>query len=466
MVNISRNFLYICELFSFIIIQCLWGIFDQASTFDLVLILFIFCYYFNKFLLIKSGLNDTFSHFSLWLGFLIMSCVLLFNYYVSITKGTIDEPFIHGGDGQQYHQIAKQIVSKGLVDIKSMHINYIGYPLVLGFFYKLISPQLITGMLVSLFFALFNIILIAKITLRLTNNVETASKSILLTAICPQLLSTGIMLLKDVFLVMSVALILYGMISLKKEMGIRLLNFTSISIGIVIMFFFRTSILLVPLIIFIFLFIDDIKKSIWITPIIIIIFYFGLQLMETYSPKEISYDRYESQFFETNIIHEKVEGGTIKLLMGGYAEWPLGLRILTMPVALIIQYLNPFYFWKTEFIDVYPYYFVISNMNVIWFFWIGLLYIFIIFNFKKIENTTLQRILFISLILYSMPAFAYAGAVPRYAYPAYPLILPVCAWTWQQVKDNPLFRKKWLSFYKFMLILGLIAAMVYIVLKD
>jgi len=125
--------------------------------------------------------------------------------------------------------------------------------------------------------------------------------------------------------------------------------------------------------------------------------------------------------------------GVVQTLVGGYTDLPTLLRFIYLPIFVAIQYVMPINFWSTSFINDHPWYFLIEQLNVLWYGLIGVL-----------------------------TAFIYGGAIPRYAFPSFVLILPTFGYMFYQFKNDMLLRKSIITFLKKYYAFGLLLFLLYL----
>ena len=159
------------------------------------------------------------------------------------------------------------------------------------------------------------------------------------------------------------------------------------------------------------------------------------------------------------------------VLVSGYDNKSILNKALYLPVTSFIQYLTPFNFYDFKgSLDYIPF-LISTNYNFIWLILIGPVTIFsfgiYILSFNKLlkYNELLFYTFLLGITLYLIPAFIYGGALPRYALPAFPLIIPFISYITGQIISQIQLRKRFYHFLSFYYASSLIAVLSYIIFK-
>lgn len=423
--------------------------------------------------------NNIYSHASIlnaFLGLFITLTISILNYYVSVyVKGTPENPYILESDPELYHKLgmtlaqsedwSKVIIfasntNKG-VSIDGLGINYIGYPIVLGFFYKYFYADLITGMVMTLFLGFLNTVLTGVVVQKLFNSASITSKAILLVALSSHIAAASTILLKDIFLLTAILLILLTVLD-----KWQLKSFIYLAVSALILFSFRGQLIaIIPLLFFIKY---GLKTKI---AVVLLVAYLSSQYLTEYSYLTTGNDLSSSSVQETIVngtsesewVIENTQTSTVNKLMSGYTQLPFARRLLMSPVAMVVQYATPFDFWV--FKNDFPWYILLRNFNGIWFLFSGPLTIFSLWLAFKSNHVELRRICILGIGLYGLIAFSYSGVIPRYFTPFMPLLIVPAAWAWHQLNTRNVIKKSWKTFYAYYFTTGFLLVLFYLVAK-
>lgn len=402
-------------------------------------------------------------------SFIVSFLFIIWINITSIQLGSSNSPSLPG-DALSYFQIGSELAltDKALIDVS---LNYIGYPLVLSWVFSLFGNHLIFGLLVNMLLLFFNIFLISECTYRVTNNLKDFQSSFLLLLLTASFMATGFMLLKDVFIVTSVTISLYASLNLLYKKTAKK-NYIILILSVLIMALFRITFIWVPVVIFILITFER-RKLIKLLPVVV-----GLLVLGIYAGSKLSLKKETSiqeniEFAVSNqVISQRLDSGTssfISALISGYDNWSVVKKFFFIPVTTGIQYVTPFDVYDIQRSIDYPYYFISKNYNILWLIFIGPLVLFSILNFNKKEkrnNTLLLKITYFGILLYILPAFIFGGAIPRYAVPFYPLLLPIMAVNLTKIKTLNLNKKKWYKFMGLYILIFLILLTIYIFFKG
>lgn len=418
----------------------------------------------------KFGIFNTQNFALLIFGFSVLYSFSLADYHCSVvTKGTQDKPYLMESDADLYHTLGMFMAGKGGINainftengkvaIGKRTINNVGYPALLSLGYRLV-PDLSIGMLLNILSTMITFVLIAKIAHLIIPDDKYVYYCLFLAVISPQILASGVVLLKDSLIVLGVASVLQFFLTDKK----KLISIAFFILGLIIIFSFRTA-----LIMFIVLF-GLIKMNFTIKRLT----YFGVGLvflffLMTFSSSVSSF-QFNAEYISSKIFNnttrnewdmEASAGGFVILLAGQYNSLFVGLKLILLPIPAIIQYLLPFDFWNTTI--VYPWQILQKNANIIWFLYTGPIMLSGYFLFYRQFNRTLFRVATIGALGYLLMAFLNSGAIPRYYYPFLPMLIPVGGYALYESKRRIVSKNKYKTFMFFYYVVASFLAVAYI----
>jgi hypothetical protein len=167
---------------------------------------------------------------------LCLDAISIVSYSHSITIGTPDEPYLARSDGEGYFAEAMQLRDGNILDqLSASRTNYLGYQFILACAFRLLSPDLIIGLLVNNSALLLAVILLARTTFILTGDPRPAFFASLAFILTSKFIFYANVLLKDPFLTLGVALLAYAFVKLKMMRGNGIAAYGSI-LGAVMIF--------------------------------------------------------------------------------------------------------------------------------------------------------------------------------------------------------------------------------------
>jgi len=384
----------------------------------------------------------------------------------SLELGSIKVPYLPG-DGLTYYQLGEKLALSN-VEVTTIALNYVGYPLVLSYMFKIFGTDLIFGFILNQILLFLNIILISKVSFEITKNKKTYVYSFLILILTSQFMATGFMLLKDGFIILSISLSLIASLRIYNGRS-NTINFIILGVAFIIMALFRFTYVWVPILIFFTLNFKTTNKFIGF-PIVVVLFmggiYFGKKMALT--------DRTVKDNIEFAVSNKvisqrlnKSSGSFVAGFISNYDNWSVVRKISFLPITTAIQFAMPFNFYEFNNSFRFSYYFVSRNYNVVWYLFVGPLLLFTIYFFVLYRSKldySLKRLFFLGVILYVMPAFIFGGTIPRYSIVFFSLLVPLMALVFFNIKQNQILKKKWKRFllrYYYMIFIFLIIYLSY-----
>ena len=440
-----KSSVYLPTIFILILASFLLLISNDITEFFIVMIISVLAYhtlYKNIIRSVKfnSKLIKIYS-FSYVISFLFIIWINI----VSIQLGGSEKPFMPG-DSLGYFVLGKEVVKNG-IEQNLNAINYIGYPLILSWIFKFFGFHLIMGLLTNMILLFVNIFLISKCVLKITKRPSDFQNTFLILLLTSTFMSTGFILLKDIFIITSITLSLYASLNLLNRQNV-IKNYSLIIVSVIIMSLFRFSFIWAPILILITITIKEIK-IIKLFPIIAVLIIGGLKIQSNYGTDIKSIEETIEFATSNNVITRKLDAGsssTVSNFLFGYDNWSVLKKISFLPITSAFQYIIPFNVYSFDQSLIYPYYFISINYNIIWLFFTGPLLIFSIFNIKRIRkgnSSLVLKITYLGILFYLIPAFIFGGLIPRYSVPFYSLLLPIMAINLTEIKVSITYKKKW-----------------------
>ncbi len=362
---------------------------------------------------------------------LCLAAISIFSYSTSITLGTPTEPYLAKSDGQNYFAEAVTLLDGNILDqLSASRTNYIGYQFILASAFHLISPDLIVGLSINNTALLMTLILLARTTFLLTGDPRPPFYASLAFMLTPRFIFYADVLLKDSFLILGVALLAYAFVKIKMKQGNGMAAYGSV-LGAVMIF----GTMRLPMLVLIpgglLLLGRELVRKGWVLIVAGVIGATALaSVFATFTTQDFSKDAVAQQAVKNTILDDKLQGGgsnaggVVARVMGGYTELELWKRIVSVPAPTIIQFALPFDFWSTKFLDDHPIDFFNTNLNPLWYLFVGVFAIYTALHLPSLPNWPMKALFALGGAMYVIIAFIFGGVVPRYASPYVILMFP------------------------------------------
>ena len=362
---------------------------------------------------------------------LCLAAISIVSYSHSITIGTLAEPYLAKSDGQSYFAEARWLLDGNIFSqLSQSKTNYIGYQFILALAFQLLSPDLIVGLLVNNTALLLTVILLARTTFLLTADTRPAFFSALAFMLTSKFIFYANVLLKDPFLTLGVALLAYAFVKLKMKRNVGPAAYASILGAVMIFGTMRLPMLVLIPGGFMLLGREFLRKG-WILVVAGIVGAGALgSVFAGFTSHEFSRDAVAQQTVQNSILDQQLQGGSVSAggvvgrIMGGYTQLTLWERVITVPVPTIIQFALPFDFWSTRFLDDHIIDFFNTNLNPLWYLFVGVFAIYTAVYWRRLPNWPMKALFFLGLAMYVVIAFIFGGVIPRYASPYLILMYP------------------------------------------
>ena len=151
--------------------------------------------------------------------------------------------------------------------------------------------------------------------------------------------------------------------------------------------------------------------------------------------------------------------GITNLLVGDYAGSSTIMKIIKLPIAILVQYLNPINIFYFD--HVIPWEYIDINLKFIWLLFLGPLLIFCLINYNGFSST-IKSLFFIALFGYSLIAFLNGGLVPRYALCFMVISVIPMGFIYKQIQTNRKYRLRFKRFFSIYIMTALLASSIYL----
>lgn len=348
-------------------------------------------------------------------------------------------PYLMGSDGQLYFTEALALQQGDIFDqLASLRTNYLGFQVLLAITFTLLGPELMAGVMINNIALIAAIVIVVRVTFRLTGSASAAAFAAMAFALTFRFIFYANALLKEPYLILGVALLLHGFVSLAVKKRAELLAYAEVAMSVLIFGTMRQPFLiLVPFGLLL------LGKRIAGRGLIIVLLG-GLaagslgSIFSKFTSHEFSDAAIESTLFQNSVLTEALGSGLIDSagivgnFMRSYGDLPLFARIILLPGPAAVQFALPFDFWSTLFIDDHVLSVFNANLNIIWYLYVGVFFVYAVLHWRRLPNYTLQVALGLGVCMYLFVAFIFSGVVPRYGSPGFVLIYPALGY-WMHV---------------------------------
>lgn len=376
---------------------------------------------------------------SLYSVFLLL--VTLVSYHASAPPIAGFKPDLAESDGENYYLQALLLSHGGILDdFNLLHLNYFGYSVLLAVAFKYLTSDLIIGLLLNDFCLVLAIVALVNCTKLITRSVQAALFSgvaFMLTAIY---VFYANVLLKDPLLILGVILVGYAFSMLKLKRRPSVLPYAMLAAAALIFGTLRLPmIMLIPA--GLLLLGRDILRKGWLAiGLLLVLAAPAMVTFGQFTTYKFSDDLVSQEALKNSLLSQAFAGGVdasglVGHLVGGYTDLPLLIRVVTLPIPLAIQYFLPFDFWSTDFLEKNAILFFSSNLNFLWYAFVGVFALFSVVNVFRIRPPTLRHMFILGAAAYAAMAFSFGGAVPRYGEPYLMLVFPAIGYwmaEWQR----------------------------------
>ncbi len=460
MKRLSVFILFIC-LITFSIIFWI----DLAFFFQVILISTLIKLIVEFFLLrIKN-----YSFCSPYIDFtqLLYTCLIIyFTYYSTSDNGEIISNLLIGDTLTYYNEslyFAAIAENNFLNYLSYTSINYFFYQFILSLLYLTFSANYyFSGLMLSAFIGILNLLLIIKISELAKLKLPTLRNVMIFYIIFPHIIAASTALLKDNIIVFSFLILIYSCLKVILIKP-KLKYYFHIFMALILCSLLRLPFVLVFLFIIIYFYIksSQLKKSNLFYLALILILFISLDIVDVSTniyKDQTLLEAFQNQ--QNRIADSSVAGsGITNLLVGDYAGSSTIMKIIKLPIAILVQYLNPINIFYFD--HVIPWEYIDINLKFIWLLFLGPLLIFCLINYNGFSST-IKSLFFIALFGYSLIAFLNGGLVPRYALCFMVISVIPMGFIYKQIQTNRKYRLRFKRFFSIYIMTALLASSIYL----
>lgn len=359
-------------------------------------------------------------------------------YFTTVSGGTLSQPVLVNVDASRYWDDA--ITRLGLGDYGSMpHYGLYGaiVAAVLAVFGVSIANALILNM-VLLITALF---VVGYLATRL-NGVSTACGAIIATAGVAHWLDMGTLLLKDSWVILSMAL---GALALVSD-GWR--TWALMLTAMLMMTVARANFVFALLIGLVFVPSPRVRRAARLGLLVCGLAMFALVTISKYTPVFIDIVIASAT---THVVYNAPNQLAYYALVGDWTMLPWFYKIAFMPLAIIVQTLIPFPWNFTRDMIFGPSQWW-AHVTYPWYLFVSILLYYLATSRKQLLTSVTGRMTLWGIICWMIPCYLFGGTISRYGLPAVALMAPAVSLTWQRVAATATFRRYQAVFWAVMAI--------------
>ena len=395
----------------------------------------------------------------------ILCIISIISYEQSVTIGGELTPYLGGSDGQGYIDQALLILGDDKIDRLVFSSAYFGYQYILSFAFDIFGANLFVGLLLNNTLLLLTVLLIVRIAWILTNDHHTCFYSALAFILTAKFIYYSNTLLKDPFIILGVALLSYMITKIHVKKAVTLSSYLALILAALIFGMMRQPMLAFIPISFIILGRTTLK-AIWLPGFLF--FLLGapfIAFTDTFTshvflPEMVAETVLNNQLLSrTEFYYGNIEG-SVKTISNLYLGLPVLIRILLVVIPGSLHFILPFNFWSTAFINDHLINFFNSNLNIIWYLFVGVFMIYGAIYWRRLPKNMATRLFLFGVASYLFQAFVFAGVVPRYASPFYVMMYPTIGFLMSCLFENRgdyiHIKKFFQSYYFLVFIIGIL----------
>jgi len=360
----------------------------------------------------------------------LLCLISIISYKQSVIIGGELLPYLNGSDGEGYFENALELIGGGkLEQLGFLGGTYFGYQIILSLLFDIFGVNLFLGLLLNNTLLVLTVLLVVKVTWILTEDNKSSFYSAVAFILTTKFIYYSNALLKDPFLTFGVALVLYmvAQIHIRKTM-MPSSYLALISAALIFGVMRQPMLVLIPLS-FILLG-RTILKSIWLPGIIFFLIgtsffaFIGSVTNNILSPELIINIVSDNQLLSKAADDGTNIDGIVGRVSSAYGELPMLIRMLLVAIPGTLQFILPFNFWSTNFFTDHFINFFNTNLNIVWYLFVGVFMIYGIIFWRRLPKNMTTRLFLFGAMAYLAHAFVFGGVVPRYASPYLVLMFP------------------------------------------
>ena len=406
-----------------------------------------------------------------------VSSMALICYESSVTSGTLAFPYIPGGDGEGYFRDALFIGQDIEWNLPQVSTNYRGYQVILALIFSVFGESLIVGLCFNYIVLVVSALLISGFSSEATNDTRVGKYTLIACCLSTHFFAQGTILQKDVLIIFAFSLFAFSVLKISTN-GVRNpIHLVTLFLSIVIVGITR-----LPFALFFFVFLllsvlfqaqTGTKGRLWqsaVTLFAVATTFAILPLLMRFTTNEFNSESISGMALDdskiASLIEETSKTGVVGRISSLYAGKGIEIRVMLAPLPVIVQYLLPFAFTSSLFLEDHPWYFINNQLGIIWLFVLGPSAVFAFLDMRRLSNRWIKTSLATGVIAYALVAFSYMGVIPRYATPSLALIFPAVGYVWARRFTDKELELRYAAWMQRYWIAGILIATLYFCLRG
>jgi len=353
----------------------------------------------------------------------------------SIAIGGMATPYLAGSDGEGYYVQAVDVMS----DIEAgrpigLLANYTGFQHLLAGVFLVTGPDLYTALLFNALVFVTAVAVLGRATYLLGVDPEGVFWTVVLFLLTTRFTFYAMALLKEPFLVLGVALLVYAVAAVGHSWRDRWLSTAGVVFAVAIFGTMRLPLLILLPVTAASLGWRGVTQG--ARPLVVgavVLALFGGVFAQMTS-RELSLEAFQRTFLDNQLLENylavdtQAAAGVVGGVMGAYTQRSMTERVMLLPVAAAIQHVMPPDVWSTRFVTDHAVVFFGVNANIVWLLFVGMTVIYAGVFWRGIDIAVVRRLCLCGWLFTLATAFTFGGVVPRYASPYLLLIYPAAGW--------------------------------------
>lgn len=385
----------------------------------------------------------------------LLSAGLVLNvwYFTTAAGGTIYAPVFVNDDALTAWTRLQEALAGS--DVSAVRPSRQGY----GLFLALLSwpgpPDVVSLLLVNVFFVLSTVILTGGIAMRLAGDEAPRRVApvamVMMAAIC-YFVASGVILIKDACVCALMASALYSLAGLRKRFSAA--DMGLLAAAVLVAALVRPNLLLLLAAGLVVFMPGMARRSLWPVGACVALLVGLFVLNRTLGTASIDVTELDPGRGWLNTGQERLKSYTT--VMGNYETASPLARIVRLPVSLALQYITPLP-WAFGRDVVFGPSSAWSHVSYPWYAIGGVVLYCLFFMLRRLPGG-MARMLCYGAGLYVVTAFMTGGTISRYALPWLPALIPAAAWAWQSACYRRRSFRIWYGSYVVFMLVVLVAA--------
>ncbi|MDC0244882.1 hypothetical protein OAK96_06490 [Pseudomonadota bacterium] len=389
----------------------------------------------------------------------LLCLISIISYKQSVILGGELMPYLGGSDGEGYFKQALKLTGGDKIDkLGLLGGAYFGYQLILSIAFDILGESLFVGLLLNNTLVLLTALLVVKVTWILTEDIDSSFFSAVAFILTAKFIFYSNVLLKDPFLIFGVALVSYMVAATHTRKVMMPSSYLALIFAGLIFGMMRQPMLALIPIAFIVLGRTSLR-AIWLPGVLFFSLgstffaFIGSFTIHEFSSVDIITTVIDNQILSNAAIDGANIDGIVGSVSSVYGQLPIFIRILLIAIPAALQFILPFNFWSISFLNDHVINFFNTNLNVIWYMFVGVFMIYGVINWRRLPKSMNTRLFLTGFFAYLAHALIFGGVVPRYGSAYLVMMYPTIGFLMSSLmmkKENYIHIKKFFQNYYFL----------------